>query len=460
MHAADAPVRNAHGVRLAADVDLASFGRTHREISLRGQDILPKFSRPALLQASGDPDAAETVAWFELTEMREQRSLVAALGLRLQADRRRIGWCTLAARVESWSYRDGLLQSLSDYPWMRKAEPASARALLDASHFRRYWRAPVKFNTLPDARFSCQMSTACCKHDFEIFLPPEAQLLIDAMPWQSLRPQLSGTRLAVRPDGNLQLKEINDACRFLDTHGRCLVHQTLGRQPFGPCSVFPFAFAQTPEGIADGLSSICGSTRLGLGIAPLDREDDLRERLVQAAPRRPNGFRLAPGREVSWERFRDIEKALCVCLAADGLPMRRRLYVGSRLLGALGRDEPPDMNLWLKEPQVKITSELRGAIRPFPSTPRNTSTKVLPRGTTRAYACLARATTPCTGCWRPCSGPCPRRRAFFAPARARAQKLPRWQIASPGGALSALTYRQTCLRYAEIESSRAQSPTG
>jgi len=362
LHAADAPVRNAHGVRLAADVDLASFGRTHREISLRGQDILPKFSRPALLQASGDPDAAETVAWFELTEMREQRSLVAALGLRLQADRRRIGWCTLAARVESWSYRDGLLQSLSDYPWMRKAEPASARALLDASHFRRYWRAPVKFNTLPDARFSCQMSTACCKHDFEIFLPPEAQLLIDAMPWQRLRPQLSGTRLAVRPDGNLQLKEINDTCRFLDTHGRCLVNRTLGRQPFGPCSVFPFAFAQTPEGIAVGLSSICGSTRLGLGIAPLDREDDLRERLVQAAPRRPNGFRLAPGREVPWERFRDIEKALCVCLAADGLPMRRRLYVGSRLLGALGRDEAPDMNLWLKEPQVKITSELRGAI--------------------------------------------------------------------------------------------------
>ena len=114
MHAADAPVRNAQGVRLAADVDLASFGRTHREISLRGQDILPKFSRRALLQTSGDPDATETVAWFELTEMREQRSLVAALGLRPRADIRRIGWCTLAARVESWSYRDGLLQSLSD----------------------------------------------------------------------------------------------------------------------------------------------------------------------------------------------------------------------------------------------------------------------------------------------------------------------------------------------------------
>ena len=66
---------------------------------------------------------------------------------------------------------------------------------------------------------------------------------------------------------------------------------------FGPCAIFPFAFAHTPEGIAVSLSPICGSTLLGLGVAPLDREDDLRERLMQAEPRRADGYRLAPGVE-------------------------------------------------------------------------------------------------------------------------------------------------------------------
>jgi hypothetical protein len=268
----------------------------------------------------------------------------------------------LAARVEPWSYRDGLLHSVADYPWMRTTEPARARALLDASYFRRHWRASVKFSALQDARFSCQMSTDCCKHDFEITLPPEAQLVIDAMPWESVRPELQGTRLAVRPDGKLQLKSINETCRFLGAQHQCLIHQTLGRQPFGPCSVFPFAFAQTPEGISVSMSPICGASRRGLGLALADREDDLRERLVQAEPRSVDKFHLAPGVEIAWEQFRDIEKVLCDVLAAQELPMRRRLYVGTRLLSALRSGDPVDMNRWLGEPAVQISAQLREAI--------------------------------------------------------------------------------------------------
>ncbi|MFI4869365.1 MAG: YkgJ family cysteine cluster protein [Steroidobacterales bacterium] len=365
MHAADAPVRDGQGIRPAAALDAAVFARTHREISLRGQEVLPRYARALLLGAAGPaPPAADgSVAWFELTELRDERCLIAALGLQWHAGTPRIGWCTLAARVEDWSYRDGLLQSLADYPWMRTAEPAPARALLDASYFRRCWRPPLTFTTLPDARFSCQMSTVCCRHDFEIPLPPEAQLLIDAIPWQRLQPQLVGTRRAVRPDGQLQLKELDETCRFLGPQKQCLIHQTLGRQPFGPCSVFPFAFAQTPEGIAVSLSPICGSMRLGLGVAPLERQDDLRERLAQARPRQAKGFRLAPGTEVSWETFRDVEQALRDCLAADELPMRRRLYVGARLLGALGRNEPIETDRWSSEPRQQISGELREAIR-------------------------------------------------------------------------------------------------
>jgi hypothetical protein len=363
MHASDAIVRCAEGIMPAAEIDCREFARAHREISLQGRDALPRFARPVLLQAAPErTDAAETVAWFEVAETREQQRLFAALGLRKTDGMPRIGWATLAARVEDWSYRDGLLHSLADYAWMRMAEPARARALIDASYFRRHWRSPVKFSSLPGASFGCQMSTVCCKHDFEISLPSEAQLVIDAMPWETLRPELSGTRLPRRPDGKLQLKTLNEACRFLGSRGQCLIHQTLGRQPFGPCCIFPIAFAKTPEGIAVGLSPICGSTRQGVGPGLSAREEDLRERLVHAEPRQADGFRLFPGTEIPWEQFRDVEKTLCEILAAQELPMRQRLYVGSRLLGALRNHEALEVDRWLGESAVEITAELRKAI--------------------------------------------------------------------------------------------------
>jgi hypothetical protein len=363
MHVADAIVRYPEGVGPAEGIPREQFAGIHRQLSLQNQEALPSFSRLASLNIPADTDAAEIVAWFNVVEMREERLLVAALGIKMLAGVPRIGWCTLADRVEAWSYRDGLLQSAADYPWMRTTEPARARALLEASYFRRHRRSTVKFSTLPDARFSCQRSTDCCKHDFEITLPPEAQFVIDAMPWETLRPRLAGTRLPLRPDGKLQLKTLNETCRFLGDQNQCLIHQTLGRQPFGPCSVFPFAFAATPEGVAVSTSPICSATRRGLGLALVHREDDLRERLVQAEPRRAEAFRLSPGVDITWEKFRDIEKALCDILAARALPMRRRLYVGTRLLGALRDNEPADMNRWLGEAPVEITGELREAIR-------------------------------------------------------------------------------------------------
>jgi hypothetical protein len=358
-----------HSTDALGEIAQDSFARRHRELNLEGQDALPKFSRgtllsaPADLSAPAEADTGEIVAWFEVREEREQRPLIAALGLRTEAGTLRVGWCTLASRVESWSYRDGLLRSAADYGWMRATEPARARTLLDASYFRLHWRSPVKISTLPGARFSCQMSTDCCRHDFEITLPPEAQRVIDAMPWEVLRPKLVGTQLPVRPDGQLQLKSLNETCRFLGDHNQCLVHQTLGRQPFGPCSVFPFAYAKTPEGLAVATSPICGAARRGLGVPLAEREGELRERLAQADPRRPDGFRLAPGVNVPWEQFRDIEKGLCEILATAALPMRKRLYVGSRLLGALRSNESIDMNRWLAEPSVVISGELREVLR-------------------------------------------------------------------------------------------------
>lgn len=363
MHTGDAPVRHARALAPAAAIDSVEFARAHRDISLQCGDRLPAFSDPVLLQTTASADAPESITWFELRESSQTRRLVAALGTRTVEGVSRIVWCTLADHVEPWSFEYGLLQALADYPWMSKSDPAVPRALLDAGYFRRYWRAPLRFSSLPDARFSCQMSTACCRHDYEITLPPEAQLLIDAMPWHRINPALTGTRLTQRPDGKLQLKRPDETCRFLGPRNLCLIHQTLGRQPFGACSVFPFSFARTPEGIAVGLSPICGSVRMGLGISPQERTEDLRERLVHAEPRSADAYRLAPGVEISWERFRDIEKALCDCLAAGDAPLRRRLYVGARLLGALKDNQPIDLNAWLAEPPAAINAELREAIR-------------------------------------------------------------------------------------------------
>ena len=363
MHASDAPVRHAHGVGRAADIDPVEFARAHRDINLQAGNQLPGFSAPVFLQTTASTDASESVTWFEVLGTDEARKFLVALGTRTSEGRLQVVWCTLADGVASWSFRDGLLQALADYAWMRKAEPAPARALLDAAYLRRYWRAPVSFTSLPDARFSCQMSAACCKHDYEITLPPEAQLLIDAIPWQHVNPALTGTELPRRPDGMLQLKSPHESCRFLGPGSLCLIHKTLGRQPFGPCCVFPFSFARTPEGIAVGSSPICGSVRMGFGITFKEREADLRERLVHVEPRSTEAYRLAPGVEISWESFRDIEKALCECLAVADIPLRRRLYVGARLLGALKDNQPTDVNAWLTEPAGAITPELRAAIR-------------------------------------------------------------------------------------------------
>jgi hypothetical protein len=111
------------------------------------------------------------------------------------------------------------------------------------------------------------------------------------------------------------------------------------------------------------MSPICGAARRGIGVAPLHREEDLRERFVQSEARHAEAFRLAPGVSVPWESFRDIEKALCELLTEEAVPLRRRLYMCTRLLASLRDGEPLDMTRWVGETPVPITDELREALR-------------------------------------------------------------------------------------------------
>ncbi len=363
FHSAEAALRTAAGIAPAATLAREAFASRHRDLNLSGQGRLPCFTEPVHLQSTNSDDPQGAVSWFAVRETVQDQPLFVALGTRKSLGKTQIVWCTAADRVTSWTFREGWLQSLADYAWMRRTEPASPRALLDASYFRRYLQRPVRFQYLPEARFGCQMSGACCRHDYEITLPPEAQLLIDTLPWESIDPTLKGTRLSPRADGMLQLKSLDETCRFLAPGNQCLIHRTLGRQPFGPCCVFPFSFSQTPDGIAVAASPICGSVRQGLGARLEDRHEDLQERLAHVTPKSTDTYRLAPGVVITWEQFRDVEKALCDCLSAGDLPLRRRLYAGSRLLGALKEGQRIDLSAWLAEPALSITSDLREAIR-------------------------------------------------------------------------------------------------
>ena len=363
LHDGSALIPSADTLARAADVERAAYALLHQRLCRDGAAVLPRFQ---LIEVEAEERAVTghlAVVWARIRVLQTQQALLAAFGLCLAGGKWRLGWSTLAANVTHWSYAQGLAMSLADFAWMSTDTPARARCFLDAAWFRSHWRAPVSFDTLSDTRFSCQMSTACCRHDFEITLPAEAQWLVDALPWEQLQPGLHGTVLPQRPDGKLQLKGVNDTCRFLGPDSLCLIHKAIGRQPFGTCAVFPYSFAKTPEGISVALSPVCASTRQGFGVLPHEREADLRERLAYAQPRSTDTYRLAPDVAVPWSVFKQVEAALCDCLAATDVPMRRRLHVGSRLLGAIVQQQAIETPLWLAEPMAEISPDLRTALR-------------------------------------------------------------------------------------------------
>jgi hypothetical protein len=365
LHAPQAIVPDGNRLRACGAVAPDQFAIEHRARCEAGAGVLPDFGNPVALEMpvpAADRESG-TTAWFEVTEARTGRSMHLALGVVSIDDTPRIDWCTVTTRAEPWPYRQGLLRSLADYAWLLKAEPVPSRLLLDASYFRLCWRAPLPLRTLPGARFSCRMSTVCCRNEFEIALAPEAQHVIDAVPWDAVEPRLAGTHLPVRPDGRLQLKQANVPCRFLGADRQCLMHRAVGLQPFDTCAIYPYTFARTPDGVDVALSPVCPSARAGIGMEVAACEDDLRDRLAQAQPRVAGALCLSPGRSISWPDFRGIEQGLLSCIGAGELPLRRRLYVGCRTLGAIGRDQPFDTAAWLSEPLPDILPELRTALR-------------------------------------------------------------------------------------------------
>lgn len=362
LHSPDAPIRAPTGLALARDVARDEFCRQHRDVTLEAQDLLPHFTRTAYYGVSASEHSAGAIAWFRVLETHTNVSCYVAFGIANYEEGHRVGWCTIAPHISSWSYNDGLLKSLANFAWMRTLSDVRPRTLLDASYRRFHAHDATTFLTLPNARFSCQMSATCCRNDFEINLPAEAQLIIDAIHWPTVAPSVPTTALPTLPNGRLHLKSPHEKCRFLSSRNRCLIHETVGTQPFAPCAVFPFRFAWTPDGISAATSSVCPSVRANVGIPIVDRTDDLRERLAFTNPPRPTGFRLTSDREVSWTQFRQIEASICECLDDQAIPLRRRLYRTATILER-GGQRRMEIDPWLDNHAVVLLPDLRTKLR-------------------------------------------------------------------------------------------------
>jgi hypothetical protein len=214
LYAEDAPVALDGHLLKKGEADEPRFVAAHREAGIRGIGKLPVFEQVTLLAAHVEADGSRAVGWFQVLESGDGRYVTVAVGIRLAAAQWRVGWCIVASGSHDWSYQQGLLQTLAEYPWMLSDQAVMPRSSLDASYFRLYRQSDVQLSFLPETRFSCHMSGVCCRFDYGIALPPAAQVLIDAIPWEEIRPELKGTRLDVRSDGRLQLKKIMRRAAF------------------------------------------------------------------------------------------------------------------------------------------------------------------------------------------------------------------------------------------------------
>lgn len=344
LHAAflsDAPMFFVHPGRRAVTLATAgaiapdTFAAAHERVVLerlrRGR---MDASAPELTLASlqREPDG-RTVAWFEATIAGHATWL--AVGLQGPEAAPLVGWWTLWESRQDWSYAHGRLQTLVDYGFAEGRDDLLPRSWIDVALYRLFGHARPTLQTLPEARFGCHGDTTCCNIGFKIQVSPAAQAVVDAVPWETIHPPLAGVQLPVLPNGNLLVKDLNERCRFLDDHGRCRMHLASGRSVFTACTIYPFHFQATPDGVAVTATTTCPTVRGNLGPRLDERPADIHARLALLPPGpAPEAFYLAPGREVSWEVYRAAEAALIGFLGREDLPLRRRLWLGSLFLNA------------------------------------------------------------------------------------------------------------------------------
>lgn len=315
------------------EIPAEAYAETHRAIAHAYMEAgrTPPAWRELVPVSESDAGPGRRMGWWTVRESGSDTTWALGVGVVERPGGWAIAWATLAESPQPWSFELGLAQTLSDFPFRT---PIAARGWLDLAHARLVGHDRPTFQVLPEARFSCAGSAACCRVDYVVEVDPVFQRVIDAVPWETVRPGLTDTQLPVLPNGQLEVKQHGMDCRFLDENRRCVVHAALGRAVFPPCSRFPFSFAETPDGVAVSASFVCGTVRANLGAPLSTRSNDLYQRLAIAPQSvvRPASWRIFAGEPVAWEEYKTAETALVTLLGRAELPLWRRLWLGSVLL--------------------------------------------------------------------------------------------------------------------------------
>ncbi|MBU6427592.1 MAG: hypothetical protein KGR26_01140, partial [Cyanobacteria bacterium REEB65] len=195
---------------------------------------------------------------------------------------------------------------------------------------------------LPETRFTCQGSGACCTHDMTIGMEANTERFIVESDWQACQPDLQGpflrevpaTSRSFVPFGQVLARDDAGRCRFLTAGSRCSVHHLVGRAVFKPCHVFPYQFARCPDGICVTVHHFCPTARLAKGMPSCEQQADVRSRLALARPLQTTAYRLLKTVAVDWPRFKAIEATLLEILQPDR-PIRAKLWAALTWLDAL-----------------------------------------------------------------------------------------------------------------------------
>lgn len=197
----------------------------------------------------------------------------------------------------------------------------------------------------PTMRFSCTMCGKCCKN-WSITFSEEEKVALEQTNWIEIFPDLAGRTLwepVKGPRGRewrFKLQE-NNACPFLGPENECRIH---GR--FGPhakpltCQMFPYSFANTPEGVFVGLRFNCPGVLKGGGTPVAEDAKELvhmwKELLKQSAP--PNyesRVRVGGRGRLEWSDLLAIEGTFQRILGDTSLPFAKRVLVMLRVVETL-----------------------------------------------------------------------------------------------------------------------------
>lgn len=189
-----------------------------------------------------------------------------------------------------------------------------------------------------DVVFTCQHSGACCRNDWLIGVDEGSHRRlrdVEFVPGEKFRPlpvplATGETVTFARTPGG--------ACVFLTPDARCAIHRHLGyRDKPQVCREFPYAFVETPDGVAVGVSFACTAVRAHHGRSLPEQTAEILAVLEGSRRVRqlPDPLALYAGLEIAWEEYRAIENALLAVFAQPDVPFPRALLAGSVLLSLL-----------------------------------------------------------------------------------------------------------------------------